>query len=753
MDGCRDKRFENLLHAYELGLLSEPDREELELHLMECESCLARTRSFLEPARLLRYDPDLQEAACALDSEESDQSATVSWWKRSFAPAFVVVAVVLLALILKPWHIQIDPNLEAVAGNRLAIMYFDDLTDPENTHRRGEIAANLLITDLSDSRYMQVTSSQRIHDILRLIGRDSIKTVDENTATQVAQQTNAKWMLMGCILQIEPIFVITTQLVDVASGDVLASRRFSGEKTDDIFAMVDRLTKGIKGDLSLPQEAQQEPDRRVAEVTTNSPTAYLYYIEGLDLHSKYYIAEARQSFHKAIEYDSTFAMAYYHLARMEDRIYLGQAVEYAGKVTRRERYYINSLSASVAGDRDEAISQLEEALKEFPEEKTAHFQLAQYKIIRRNYDEAIGHLKRAIEIDPLYKTAYNKLAYFYSYIGDLENAILAVDKYVTLAPEEPNPYDSRGDIYSAFGRLDKGIDSYKQALSIKPDFWSSLQKLGNLFLYKREFDKADSCFRVLAETDNPYLQANARYNLGIQPVHRAEFNKALDLFDQYIADDSMANNFVSQSVKHFQRARIYVELEAFDKALSETELCIDKFRKGRPSDSIGYRNYYIQILAEAGRFEQARQLADELKSELKQIGRSLDPYWYATGAIAFAEGRPEEAVNAFEKITVETIEFPVHFMLGRAYQQAGRLSDAVVKYEEQVTVYSLWRLCWGIWFVKMHYYMGLAYEDSRWNDKAIEQYTIFLSYWENADSNLPEIEDARKRLARLQNMP
>ena len=49
----------------------------------------------------------------------------------------------------------------------------------------------------------------------------------------------------------------------------------------------------------------------------------------------------------------------------------------------------------------------------------------------------------------------------------------------------------------------------------------------------------------------------------------------------------------------------------------------------------------------------------------------------------------------------------------------------------------------------LHYYLGQAYEQSRWRDRAIEQYETFLDIWKDADARLESVEDAKARLARL----
>ncbi|MGB2805872.1 MAG: protein kinase, partial [Candidatus Zixiibacteriota bacterium] len=421
-------------------------------------------------------------------------------------PASIVFILVLLFLILKPFQVQIAPEKAAVAEeNSLAIMYFENMADRDDPERLGEIVTNLLITDLSESQYMNVVSSQRLYDILKLLGREGEKVIDRGVATEVATKARAKWMLLGNILQVEPELILTSQLVDVVSGQVAASQRIDGQAGEKIFAMVDKLTVEIKNDLSLPAAAKNEPDRPVAEVTTHSPEAYRYYLEGVDYGWKFYSAEAQESLEKALELDSTFVMAYYWLAGLSsgderDRL-MDRALAYLDNTSEKEKHYVKGQKAFFSGDYAEAIKECQKIVEHYPDEKQAFWTMGFICTQRlQQPEEAIRHFSRAIEIDPLFKMAYNSLAYAYNEIGDFEKSIWAINKYISLAPDEANPYDSRADLYAYNGKLDQATESYKKALEIKPDFYMSLPKLGHMYLFKREYAKAESCYKELASS-------------------------------------------------------------------------------------------------------------------------------------------------------------------------------------------------------------------------------------------------------------
>jgi len=50
---CIDKKFEKQLYAYELGMLTEEEAQEVERHLYACEDCFNQAREFRNVVRLL----------------------------------------------------------------------------------------------------------------------------------------------------------------------------------------------------------------------------------------------------------------------------------------------------------------------------------------------------------------------------------------------------------------------------------------------------------------------------------------------------------------------------------------------------------------------------------------------------------------------------------------------------------------------------------------------------------------------------
>jgi len=674
-------------------------------------------------------------------------------------PASIVFIIALLFLILKPFKFEIVPEKKAAAEeNTLAIMYFENLVDKEDKERLGEIVTNLLITGLSESQYLNVVSSQRLYDILKLLGKEGVKVIDKNVASQVATKAGAKWMLLGSILQVEPQVILTSQLVEVESGRVLSSERITGEPGEKIFSMVDKLTVEVKKDLSLPAQAQKEETPKVADVTTHSPEAYRYYLEGVDYFDKFYTAEAEKSFEKALEFDSTFAMAYFWLsivkAHSQKKEFIAKAVEYSDKASWKEKCYIKARAALMSGNYTQGVRELQKIVERYPQEKDAFCWLGIiYRELLGEPEEAVPQLTKAIEIDPLYKFAYNELAYAYDNIGDFEKSIWAINKYISLAPDEANPYDSRADLYAYNGKIDQTIESYRKALEIKPDFYMSLAKLGHMYLFKREYAKAESCYKELSASAEKDTRSEGRTYLAYIPLYQGKLEQTLEVLDDGIAADRMEEAEEKQNaLKHFLKATIYEEKRNLDLALKEAEIGREIHEKAYPEDPVDLRPFYTYLLAESGKSVEAEELARVLKKDIEE----KDPaqmyfYWVALGFIELAKGDTRVAATYLEEANEKAPSplFQVRFSLARAYLKSDRLGETVAELEKALSRYDDIRAAFAIWAVKAHYLLGLAYEKSGWNKRAIEQYEEFLEIWKDADPGIPEVEDAKERVKKL----
>ncbi len=671
-------------------------------------------------------------------------------------PASIIFVLVLLFLILKPFQLQIVPEKKAVAEeNTLAIMYFENLVERDDPERLGEIVTNLLITDLSESQYMNVVSSQRLYDILKLLGREGEKVIDRGVATEVATKARAKWMLLGSILQVEPELILTSQLVDVASGKVAASQRIDGEAGEKIFSMVDKLTVEIKNDLSLPAAAQNEPDRPVAEVTTHSPEAYRYYLEGVDYGWKFYSAEAQESLEKALELDSTFVMAYYWLAGLRsgderDRL-MDRALAYLDNTSEKEKHYVKGQKAFFSGDYAEAIKECQQIVEHYPDEKEAFWTMGYiYDERLQQTEEAIRNYSKAVEIDPLYKIAYNSLAYSYNEIGNFEKSIWAINKYISLAPDEANPYDSRGDLYAYNGKLYQAIESYRKALEIKPDFYMSLPKLGHMYLFKREYAKAESCYKELASSSKKGTRSQGRTYLALIPLYQGKLDEALRVLDAGITADRMEEAKAWQLEKHFRKATIYREKKNLDLALEETQKAMEISGEVYPQTPASHWEYYVRLLTENNEIAKAEEAANAFRKDIEEKDPSLMYFhWYTLGFIEWSKGNTEVALTQFEKLAQATPDFWAHFTLAEAYLESDRLGEAVAEFEKVLSRYDSNRALCALRSVKAHYLLGLAYEKSGWNKKAIDKYEEFLDIWKDADPGIPEVEDAKQRLKAL----
>jgi tetratricopeptide (TPR) repeat protein len=685
---------------------------------------------------------------------------------RVIVPAAAIVIAAVLLLVFKPWKVDIQTTQEAAAGeDRLAVMYFDNLSDPADAQRQGEVVASLLISDLSESKYMQVVSTQRLYDILKNMGKEGTRKITPDIATEVARKANARWMLTGRILSPGPDWVVSAELSDVKTGDLISSPSITGQSGERIFEVVDRLTHQIKQQLALPAEALAEIDKPVVELTTGSSDAYRLYLEAEELRNRFLMAEAEQKYREALKDDSTFAMAYAGIAFCRNTYwhdYIGaqeafrRAFAFVDHTTDHDGLYIRAMHAIYEGQSQEGLSFLQSLAKQYPDDKEAFQALGQqyqYNVDVQDLQKAVDMYRHAVELDPTWPIPYNALAYAYEELGDFEQSLWAINKYIELSPSDPNPYDSRAELMARNGQLDQALASYLKALDFKSDFVPSLSGAIGLYVHAQKYDEAQKLITRMLQHSNPDVQSRGRSEAVGMAVHRGHFKEALRLLgEQARADSAHGETRASAAYAHTYRAYLYGVLDQPDKALAELEPARRLFAMTAAPEFVerSMHDVLTGMLIWLHRLDGIDSLLQESAAAIGQPGAAdSSGYWNMVGNARFAAGAYDSAIAYYERGAGRRLTFEEHIQLGRAHAGARHFRDAQRYFDEADGIFDDSRRNNTYWAVLYYYWSAQVYDKSGKGPEAITNYRKFLDIWKDADPGIKEIADAKARLAAL----
>ncbi len=667
-----------------------------------------------------------------------------------------VVVVVILLLIFNPFNFKFSTqNSSASDGEKsIAVMYFENVADPGDADRTAKMISSLLVTSLSESKALKVISTQRLYDILKQLGKEDLKSIDRGTASEVAKKAGVNYSVTGEVLQTSPRIVLTVEVSNVQSGEILAAERITGGEGDDVFAVVDDAGAKIRGKFVSATGTGDVRGKAVADITTHSPEAYRHYLNGIDYSHKQYRIEALGEFTKAIEEDSTFAGAYLYLAAMsprpEDRTSaIRSAIRYSDQATERDRALIGAWeSIFLGGDIGEGLRRMRNYVAAYPDDKEAHFYLGALSWrFGHDVDAGIAEVEKALKLDPSFKEGYNSLAYMYDAKGDFGKSIESINRYISLGPDEANPFDSRGDLYAKHGKLREAIESYERAVKIKPDFYPTVEKLVNTYMFDGRFADAERCLGVLLASGDPGTAYTARLSRMNLDLFRGRLRKALRTSEEYLKSIPAKSLPSVLADAYEKKAAILDDLGDYPNALKALEQNLRYYRLANPLTITGNRGWYASVLAKNGEIDRARQVLKELREDIdRKHSTDTSGYCYAVGRIDLAAGNREAAVAGFRK-GLNPSWFASASMLGRTLLDLGKPAEALQAFAMVDTMYYESPLTYRR--AALQYYMGMAYEAAGDKPEAVRRYEKFLRYVEGGDSDLPEIVDARSRLLKL----
>ena len=401
-------------------------------------------------------------------------------------PAAMVVAGVALLAVAAVFGVRMLPGSAgggASLANSVAVMPFQNLQDPEDAERLGQILQELVIADLSGSTGLKVFSSQRLYDVQKQIG-SSDRQFDRETASRIAEKVGAQTVLEGTLSKLGEKWILTATIIEADGGTVAGSCRIDGS---DLYQMVDDLSRHLREEPRLAV-AVPAADQDVREKTSGSLEAYRLYVVGADLLNQENYEAAADTLALAVAADPSFGKAYYKLAMAkwwatqldaysneEAREPLRHLIDNELYANRQERLMAEAAYELIGKNWPDAKALYEQVCEIYPEDKEAWYGLgeAQFHGEMTPNEVTLASFERAVDLDPSFTVAYQHIFDCNARAGNPEASMERVHQFLEANPDREVGYRWWVEVAHAAGRepeMDRSLAAARQHVT-DPTTW------------------------------------------------------------------------------------------------------------------------------------------------------------------------------------------------------------------------------------------------------------------------------------------
>jgi tetratricopeptide (TPR) repeat protein/TolB-like protein len=640
---------------------------------------------------------------------------------------------------------------EAAPG--IAVLPFHVVGSPElELWREGMV--DLLSTNLDGAAGLRTIDPRGLLSRWHSEIGEGVDAPDRESALAVARGAGASYAVMGDAVDLGGGVRVSAEVYDLGSGDLLGRVQVEGA-ADSVLALVDRLSIQLLSS-GLVREGAALPRLNVAAVTTNSLEALKAYLEGEQRMRRGDWIEAANQFGRAVEVDSTFALADFQLTlalgwteAFSERVY-----EHSRRAARHSEQLPERIVLRIKGNAEtdallpDAVRTLEDLTGRYPDDVEGWYRLGEAYAHLGNRAliparKAVTALARTVELDPGYAAAYIHLIDFALFDQDSVEAGRFVEAYREVGRDDPRSiaysvvYDYLWGDSAAKERAKAALDTLDGA-AIDDVLSQSLQVAPDLH------EPALELAEYLLAADRPAPHRAEGYSaLGSIYLHRGRLEESSSA---YAEEAVLEGRRADVSVATFDIVGYSLDTGDVEAARSAAEILrrdpspVQRFLLGAlAADEGAFVTVENQI---AALDSVANQRDAEGAAIAAEASRSL-----AQALRCYAEVRAgdlQAALAEFEK-PMPRLDGGAHgllrYELGKLSLERGELVEAERFFSSFLATPAQ---------TQAQYYLGAVYERMGDEERARVHYARFVRWWEDCDPELrPWRERGRQALERL----
>ena len=440
--------------------------------------------------------------------KKEDKPVTTKNWKIASYISFVVIVGLILLNIIPRIN---RSDTKEIHDKSIAVIPFISLSDdPEKQYLADGVMDAILLhlSKIEDLRVMARISVEQYRDT-------------DKTATEICEELDVAFLLEGNFRKYGDQARLILQLIQPGKEDHVWANEYDRE-WKDIFAVESEVAQLVAKEL----QAVITPEEKllIEKIPTTNLTAYDFYQRGKaelekdwsffktaamrqgdDLHRNA-IERAETLYFKALEHDSTFALAYTGLAwvywyknfwgTMLTEQYLDSVIILADVALSlddqlSEAYSLKGFYYLANKKRDQAMNEFDRAIKYNPNDWKAYGGLFVLHYTEDDYTKSIENLYKATSLyrGSFLPSLYSQLAELFSALGFWETSEKYLKEVLALDNDSAKYYNSFASLESNSGNFKKSIELFQRSNAIDSTN-SSYFMIGNNYTYLGQYEEA-----------------------------------------------------------------------------------------------------------------------------------------------------------------------------------------------------------------------------------------------------------------------